>query len=241
MMNRLVKCPPKGGVRYTDKELKERLLACSPYVGERQEEERRLTTGEIYNQIHQSLTMAGMSLERATHMPAEKAYFELSEVQAILKRVIRQVGNLSLTLDPQILDHFRLLPVLTRYFESYMNQTHIHVNFKHQGLSRNLSPEILTAAYYIIREALTDIALHSTGHGVTVRIWVEDEVLHLWIENYNSGSVPYKELAASSGIRYIEEHIRLLGGKLVVDSSTGDSTRLMVELSLAAHSRNNGA
>jgi len=241
MMNRLIKCPPKGGVRYTDKELKERLLACSPYGNGRQEEDHWATTREMYDQIHRSLTMAGMSLERATHMPAEKAYFELSEVQAVLKRVIKQVGTLSLNLDPKILDHFRLLPVLTRYFESYMAQTQIRVNFKHQGLSRNLSPEILTAVYYITKEALTDIALQSTGYQVTVRIWVEDEVLNLWIENYNSGSVPYAELDASSGIRGIEEHIRLLGGKLVVDSSTGNGTRLMVELSLADHSRNNGA
>jgi signal transduction histidine kinase len=47
------------------------------------------------------------------------------------------------------------------YFDRYTAQTGIRVQFAHVGLDRRFRPEIETAAYRIVQEALTHVARHA--------------------------------------------------------------------------------
>lgn len=238
MDGRLVKHPPRGGVRYsTTVEIQERLRTTSNCMVKIPGNGHSVIDHKLYDQIKQSLFQAELSLNRAIRLPSEKAYFYLNVVQTILKEVLEQVYELLLSLHPSILNQFGLLALLLWYFESYTTKTNILVNFKHHGLTRDFTSEISNAAFRIVKEALDDISCNSSGTEVTVQIWIEKEVIHIWIENYRISSVPAKASLTSANIKSIEEQARALGGKVVIDSSSEPIERLIVELPLLEHSR----
>jgi len=132
-----------------------------------------------------------------------------------------------------MLKQYGLLPVLLWYIESYMAKTDILVNFKHHGLNRNFTADITNAAFNIVKEALDNISCNSNNTEVTVQIWIEKELLNIWIDNYDVSSLTS---TPPGNIKSIEEQVPALGGKLVIDSSSGSGTRLVVELPLLGNS-----
>ena len=232
MNERVIKRPPSGGIRYsTTSEIEERIRGTSHCVVKIPEYKHSIIDHNLYDEIKQSLDQVELSLNRAMHLPSEKAYFDLNEMQTLLKRALENVYELLLGLHPSILNQYGLLPVLLWYFESYTAKTNILVNFKHRGLNRNFTLEISNAAFHIIRESLNNISGNSTDKEVTVQIWVEKEVLNIWVENYRISSVHTMASATSEDNKSIEDQVRVLGGKLVLDSS-GFDARLTVELPL---------
>jgi two-component system sensor kinase len=95
-----------------------------------------------------------------------------------------------------------------------------------------LAPEVETAAYRIVQEALTNIARHSGVTQASVRAWTDGCVLTLEVEDGGCGFDPELVLAAreSSGLAGMRERATILGGRLAVESQAGTGTRLTAEL-----------
>jgi signal transduction histidine kinase len=138
---------------------------------------------------------------------------------------------LSLNLRPATLDHLGLLSALLRHLRHYTSQTDVRVDFQHDGLEgKRFAPEMETAAFRIVQEALTNIARHSGAEEGHVRIWSTQNSLTLEIEDNGKGFDPGIELALgqTSGLTGMRERASLLGGRFEIDSGPG-GTRLTAE------------
>jgi signal transduction histidine kinase len=143
---------------------------------------------------------------------------------------------LSLNLRPALLDDLGLLAALLWQFERFTAHTRVRVNFVHAGLEgRPCRPEVETAAYRIVQEALTNIARHSGADEAQVRLCVEGGRLLVRIEDQGRGFEPTITLdpEESSGMVGMRERATLLGGHLHIESSPGAGTRIQAELPLA--------
>jgi signal transduction histidine kinase len=238
----ITKHPPRSGIRYnTTAELAERIGTSYRHVVKTPENGHSTSTSpspganKLYDPIKQSLVQVKWLLDKAEHLPSEKAYFYLSEVQARLKEVSGQMYELSFGQYPSILDQLGLLPVLLWYFEFYTAKTNILVNFKYHDLMRDFTSEISSTAYHIVKGVLENNSGNTTEGEIEVKIWVEKELLNIWIGNYHMSSAPATASVASANMKSLEEQVRVLGGKLIIDSSSGPATRLTVELPLLEH------
>jgi signal transduction histidine kinase len=109
----------------------------------------------------------------------------------------------------------------------------VQVSFRHSGLEgRRFAPEVETAAYRIVQEALTNVARHAHVNEAAVRIWTIETMLVIQIKDQGVGFEPEAVLAANhtSGLTGMRERALLQGGHLVVESSTGKGTCLTAEL-----------
>lgn len=211
-----------------------RLKALTRRLVEVQEAERRAIARELHDEIGQILTGLKLSLEMAGRLPSEKRSAALDEPQTLVNRLLAQVRALSLDLRPTMLDDLGLLPALLWHFEHYTAQTGIHVVFEHSGLDRRFPPEIETAAYRIVQEALTNVARHAKVTEVTARFWANQDSLGLQVEDRGVGFAVGEATAArtSTGLSSMNERAFLLRGRLTVESSPGAGTSLMAELPL---------
>jgi signal transduction histidine kinase len=128
-----------------------------------------------------------------------------------------------------------LLPALLWHFDRYTAQTNMRVTFKHSGLQRRrFAPEVETAAYRIVQEALTNVVRHAGVSEVTVRLWADQDRLGVQIEDRGTGFDPEAALAtsATTGLAGMRERAVLLGGQLMVESAPGAGTHLTAELPL---------
>ncbi|MDD5081914.1 MAG: response regulator [Dehalococcoidales bacterium] len=209
----------------------EELRALSHRLVQVQEDERRAIARELHDEIGQSLTVLNILLSRASQLASGDVASVLAEARPVVSELISGIRELSLNLRPSMLDDLGLLPTLLWYFQRYTNQTQIHVNFEHVGLQRSFPPDISTAAYRIVQEALTNVARHAHTGEVDVYAWVSNGVLSIKIEDRGNGfDSSSLGVGHSSGLSGMQERARLLGGELTVESSSGKGTCLIAEL-----------
>jgi signal transduction histidine kinase len=213
----------------------ERLQTLSRQLLEVQEAERRHIARELHDEIGQALTALKLLLDMSTRLPADEVTASLDEAQALINGLVALVRDLSLDLRPAMLDDLGLLPALLWHFDRYTAQTSVCVTFKHTGLEgRRFAPEIETAAYRIVQEALTNVARHAGVSEVAVRLWTDQDALSVQIKDLGTGFDPEAALASgtTTGLAGMRERAVLLGGQLTVESVPAAGTCVMAELPL---------
>jgi PAS domain S-box-containing protein len=217
-------------------EYAERLKFLSRRLMEVQETERRNIARELHDEIGQVLTGLKLTLELGTRLPPEEVGSSLNQARVLVNELMARARKMSLDLRPAMLDDLGLLPALLWHIEHYTAQTHVRVDFKHSGLEgTRFAPEVETASYRIVQEALTNVARHANVPEAAVRIWTHQQTLSIEVEDSGRGFDPESVLAASdtSGFAGMRERAMLLGGQLTAQSRVGCGTRLIAELNIA--------
>ena len=211
---------------------RERMRNLTQQLIDVQEAERHRIALELHDEIGQTLTGLRLSLELPARPPVEATTARIAQARTMVDELLRYVENLALDLRPAMLDDLGLLSALLWHIERYSTRTGVRVNCKHTGLDRRFPPEIETAAFRIVLEALTNTARHAGVDDVTVRLWATPEILGLQVEDEGSGFDPKAALSAgaTSGLSGMRERALLLGGHFDIESEPGNGTRLTVEL-----------
>src|SRR5262245_43358685 len=162
-----------------------------------QEQERRAIARELHDEIGQILTGLKMTLELTRRLPAEAANDGFDRISQQVNDLLTHVRNLSLDLRPAMLDDLGLLPAIFWHIDRYSAQTGVMVNFIHSGIDGRFTPEIETAVYRIVQEALTNVARHSKVKLVKVMLWTDSESINVQVEDRGVGFNP--ESIISSG------------------------------------------
>jgi signal transduction histidine kinase len=89
-----------------------------------------------------------------------------------------------------------------------------------------LPPAVETTAYFVVAEALTNVAKHAGAHHAEVAAHVRDGVLALEVRDDGvGGAVPH-----GRGLVGLADRLTALGGRLRVESPPGAGTRVLAEI-----------
>jgi len=198
-----------------------------------QEEERRHIARELHDEVGQTLTALQLALDRGAAAAGGAARVAIDEAREMAQELLGRVRELSLDLRPALLDDFGLVPTLLWYFERYKARTGIRVSFRRAGAEARFPPELETATYRIMQEALTNVARHARTPEAVVRLWAAPEALYVQVEDQGVGFDPDAVPSISNGLSGMRERAGLLGGHLTIDSAPGAGTRVTAELPLA--------
>ena len=206
------------------KESHERLESLSRRLVEVQEAERRALARELHDEVGQILASVQSRLEGGTGPAA-------AEVRSILGGLLDRVRGLSMDLRPPTLDELGLLPTLLWHFGRYREETGVRVEFRNRGSAGRFAPEVETAAFRIVQEALTNVARHARVTEVDVSLETRAGGLELRIADRGVGFEPAASSAGpSAGLAGMQERARLLGGHVRIESAPGRGTRLVADL-----------
>jgi PAS domain S-box-containing protein len=219
------------------KEYAERLRAMSHRLVEVQEEERRHLARELHDEVGQALTSLRFALEGVGSVAGEAAHTGLAGARELLAEILSRIRGLSSDLRPALLDHLGLPAALQWLIERFTQRTRVQVNFKYSGLNGRLPQGVETAAYRVVQEGLTNVARHAGVAEATVRLWVDDDVLEVQVEDAGCGFDPgvvAASAASSGGLLGMYERTQLLGGNLLIDSTPGGGTHLLAQFPLGS-------
>jgi signal transduction histidine kinase len=90
------------------------------------------------------------------------------------------------------------------------------------------APQIEASAYFVVAEALTNVAKHSDARHANVAARLDDGSLRLEISDDGAGGAS----PDGSGLLGMRDRVVTLGGRLEVDSPPGRGTRIAVTLPL---------
>jgi len=90
------------------------------------------------------------------------------------------------------------------------------------------SPEIEASAYFVIAEALTNVAKHAGAQSANVTAQVDDSMLRVHVRDDGVGGAR----ADGTGLLGLNDRVAALGGQLEIESQPGDGTRIAATLPL---------
>lgn len=135
-----------------------------------QDEERRRVARELHDGLGQDLVAAQLMFDRiAADRSAQLKDQLATEGSDIIGRAIQQVRTISYLLHPPLLDESGLASALRWYLDGISKRSGIHtvLDVQPQNFPR-LAPELETALFRIVQEALTNVFRHSGAS----RSWV---------------------------------------------------------------------
>jgi PAS domain S-box-containing protein len=225
--------PPRftGYVRdITDRKRAEaELNASRARIVEAADAERRRIERNLHDGAQQQLVWIGYGLRRARAAlegdPAAAAN-ALDEAIDGLAKAAADLRELARGIHPAVLTEGGLEPALTMLAERCSTPVTVEV----PGDAR--FPEAVeTAVYFLVAEALTNVARHSRATRADLRVrQVADRLV---VELTDDGCGGADGAGSGSGLRGLEDRVSALGGTLAVHSPRGGGTTIRAELPCA--------
>jgi PAS domain S-box-containing protein len=184
-----------------------------------QERERRHLARELHDEIGQTLTAAKLRVQQFGEGPA------VADTVGALDRVLQQVRALSLNLRPSMLDDLGLPATLRWYLNQQATLGGLEVGLEIDGLEARLDPEIETAAFRIVQEAMTNVLRHAAAKRVEVAVESDGSELRLRVIDDGLG-FDVKARRTNFGLLGMKERAMLAGGRIEIDSAPGRGTAL---------------
>ncbi len=205
---------------------------------EAQENERRRISRELHDEVGQALYAIRFNLEMIDkNLPQAPPAIRgrLLEAKSLSSQTVSAMRQLSLDLRPTMLDDLGLIPTLRWYIQNFSNRVNISSNFETMGLEKKLPPQIETAFYRIIQEALNNIGKHAQADRVEISLVRRDSRIFASIQDNGKGFDLDRVLHPESpergfGLVGIQERVSLLGGQMDIQSKFGSGTLIRVEI-----------
>jgi PAS domain S-box-containing protein len=188
--------------------------------------ERRRIGRDIHDGAQQRLLHAALSVQHAIARldddPAE-ARALLTQSVAEIHAANDDLRELAAGIHPPILTTRGLAAAL----DALAARAPVPVDL--DAPSTRFSPPIEAAAYFVVAEALANVAKHAEATAATVTVTEAANELQAIIEDDGrGGALP----TAGRGLRGLQDRVETLGGTFTVDSPTGGPTRITARLPL---------
>ena len=92
-----------------------------------------------------------------------------------------------------------------------------------------LPENVEAAAYYVVAEALTNVARHSRASVARVRVTADDDLMVVEVEDDGRGGA---EGRIGTGLRGLADRVEAFGGRLTLRSPEGEGTVVRGEIPL---------
>jgi PAS domain S-box-containing protein len=214
---------------------REHLQMLSRRLVEVQETERREIARELHDETGQALTSLKLGLrllEKDANNP-KNVIGHVAELRETTDNVMESLHRLAMNLRPASLDHLGLIATLKNFVDNVRQQSGLKAKFRALGFSNELGiPEnIETALYRIVQEALTNIIRHANASRADVILEHRDNKIVLIIEDDGRG-LGTRELSSPDhlGIIGMRERTEQIGGKMILESTRGMGTTIVVEV-----------
>ena len=203
-----------------------------------QEDERRRIARELHDETSQALTalIIGLgSVEEALPLDANESRRRLEAARGLTIQTLEEVRKIIMDLRPTSLDDLGLVPALRWYSRTQANRMGLRLTFEARGVEDRLPPQIETALFRVVQEALTNIARHAGARSVRVEIENIESTLVMVIEDDGSGFDVERSMAQGTstrglGLLGMKERVNFLGGSIAIDSTIGRGTRVIVRV-----------
>src|SRR5215468_1666078 len=187
---------------------------------ERRRLERNLHDGTQQRLVSISIALALAESKLASDGDGARGILE--EARAGLATALEELRELSQGIHPAVLTERGLEPALQELV--YLAPVPIELDV----LGDERLPEsVEAAAYYVVAEALANVAKYASAQAVSVTVQRRNGLAVVEVEDDGSGGAV---AAHGSGLRGLSDRVEALGGSLVVESPRGVGTRLRAEI-----------
>ncbi len=177
---------------------------------------------DIHDGPQQRLVRLAMELGRAQrHFDSRPDLVRAALADAVgqTREALEELRALSRGIAPPVLVDRGLHEALT----ALAARSAVPTDIDGDAPGRRLDAAVETAAYFVIAEALTNVAKHSRARRCTVGLRHEERALRVWVADDGVGGAA---LSKGHGLRGLEDRLYAVGGVLEVASPAGGPTTI---------------
>jgi signal transduction histidine kinase len=186
-----------------------------------QDEERRRIARELHDGLGQDLTVAKIMLQGIFRekQSAEKKAETIADAIMLIDGTLQQIRSVSYLLHPPLLDEIGLRSALSWYLDGLSKRGDIEIGMGMQPPDfPRLAPELETALFRVIQEALTNVFRHSRASKAFVTLEKRENEIAATVRDDGLGVpqeiVEFRGDRIGVGIASMQQRIKELGGEL---------------------------
>jgi two-component system, NarL family, sensor kinase len=200
-------------------------------------EERNRLAREIHDTLAQGLTAITLHLETADALldagpGLEPARQPVAQALALARANLEEARRSVQDLRAAPLENRTLPEALSGLAEEWTAKWQVPVHFSQEGAGPPLPLRVEAGLYRIAQEALTNAVRHAQANRVNMRLALSAREARLSVDDDGRGFDPGQLPAGRFGLIGLNERARLLGGRLELQSSPGQGTRVTVSVPL---------
>ncbi|MGA9511691.1 MAG: response regulator [Candidatus Sulfotelmatobacter sp.] len=212
------------------------LVRLSTSLIEAQDQERRRIARELHDSLGQELAAAKMvvdGIRQRDHPP--NTMNELSDASAMIDLALQQVRSISHLLHPPLLDEVGLVSALGWFVDGITKRSGIATVLDVQPTAfPRLAPELETAIFRIIQEALNNVFRHSGARHSSVALQKHDSRLVITVRDDGKGIAEgvaeFQRIGV--GIGGMRQRVKEFGGVLRLENiNPGTSVEITIPCS----------
>lgn len=207
------------GVSLDNLRLVEELKASRQRIVTAQDEERRRLERDIHDGVQQRLVSLSLALAMAAK---ESSSSGLDEAAAEARAALEELRRLARGIHPAIVSEGGLAAALESLAERSPVPTAVA-----GAMPDGLPASVEVTAYYVVAEALANVAKHARATRAEVRVGPVDGAVYVEVADDGVGGAV---AGRGSGLAGLADRVSALGGAIEVDSPAGKGTRLRVEI-----------
>jgi signal transduction histidine kinase len=226
-------------VDITDRKLSETSLReLSGRLIHAQEEERARIARELHDDFSQRLALLGIALGQLWKKLPESEVEERTKILEMLKgtkEMSLDMHSLSHQLHSSKLELVGLVPALNGLCIEMGEKHKIGIHFTVCGFPPNTPKDVELCLFRVTQEALGNVVKHSQAKSAHVELGSNANGVSLRITDAGRGfDAELRNPGAGIGLVGMRERLRLVGGRLSVNSELMHGTEILAEVPLAA-------
>ncbi len=225
----------------TDRKLaQETLTEMSRKLIEAQEQERTWIARELHDDINQQIALATVNLERLKQDSPALGPAVIQRLDEILDQVSGLGGDiqaLSHRLHSSKLEYLGVVAAASSFCRELSDQHGVQIDFHSEGIPKDVHQEIALCLFRILQESLQNAIKHSGAQRIEAWLRGASNEIALSVRDAGIGFSPEEALRGRGlGLTSMRERLKLVHGKLSIDSQTGLGTivRATVPLNLGS-------
>lgn len=207
-----------------------------------QEQERKRIAAELHDSLGQNLlviknyALMGLNATNGGNPLRE----HLDEISEAASQSLAEIREISHNLRPYQLERLGLTNTLETMLRQIANASDIEFSYEVEPIDGLFAPEDEISIYRIVQEALNNILKHSEANEASVQIKRADGEIQMTITDDGRGFTVEPASRAELqkrglGLTGTAERVRILGGKLNIQSAPGQGTTLHITLNPKSH------
>lgn len=204
-----------------------------------QDQERRRIARDLHDGLGQELAVAKMMLDKMLLDRPAGTMEAISQASSMIDRAIQEVRTMSHLLHPPLLDEVGLRSALAWYAEGMTKRSGIETLLDVDPAEfPRLTPEVETAVFRIVQEALTNVFRHSGARNVSIKLQQRTGSIVVKVLDDGKGIdervVDMRPEIIGVGIGGMKQRAREFGGELrLTNAKPGTLLELMIPSSSA--------
>jgi signal transduction histidine kinase len=200
-----------------------------------QEAERMRIARELHDSLGQNLLLIKnhAELEMAKTKLPDSMREEFQHISNLTSQAIAEVRQISRDLHPHQIDLLGLTRALRALIDNADESSAIVIAGKFDSVDEIFLRESATNVYRIVQESLNNILKHSRAKKARITLERDVHEVQLKIEDDGCG-FKSGESGKGLGLKNIAERVRMLGGKIKINSATNKGTHIEITIPISA-------